>query len=191
MKTDILPELRAKAMAVAGSRTAYDAAFTNDRSARAEFLAGVIEAVRPALRAICSRVLVGSTTSPAGTTTDPAGFRGLFLTAEGPFKKTVGDNQRGRFEGKSLVLRDDGSLCELVYQGPWSEVRGEITKWVAEVVPRSASDVGEDWDVDDVTEWIADALRAQAKSAMPSRAKAMNEQAERLWAAVRLIRGAA
>jgi hypothetical protein len=187
-----LKELRATAEAVGAQTAALDVAGLDASMASAELLAAVLDALRPALRAICSPVAVYSTTTGAGTTTEPSGWRGLYLAGDGP--QIVGRHQlddgavRGRYGGERLMLRDDGQLVVLRYEGPWSNVYRETSSWTATAAVVDAGAAAGRYDVPGILDALAQALAAQARGGAPARAAKLREKAERLQALVILVR---
>jgi hypothetical protein len=185
-----LKQLRSTAAAVGKQAAALDVAGTDASLAKGELLAAVIDAIKPALRAICSKVAIGSTITDAGTTTEPASWRGLYLAGDGPClvdRKTSPDGIRGRWGGDRLMLRADGHLVTLRYQGPWTNVRGEVSKWTAEAIPTDAVSATGRWNLDVMIGSISNAVMAQANGASPRRAAQLRESAERIRALVVLV----
>lgn len=196
-----LARARAAAQDVAANHADLELAGADCRAARAEFLERFLEAVRPAARSLGGPVALAMTVSPAGTTTEPAGWRGLYLDGLGPKicnrtpveqpgLKRAAWPERGRHAGTRLLLRDDGALVELVYDGPWSNVPGETSSWRAtatELAPGEALERGYKKDV--ILEAIGVALQAQAEGAAPVRAAELRGKAARIRAFSQLLRG--
>ena len=193
--------LRAAAEKIAAEHADLEIAAADRRQAAAEVLERLLEAVRPACRALASRVAISCTESPAGTTTEPAAWRGLFLTGTGP--KLVGRTaveqpgyareawpERGRHGGTRLLLRDDGKLVEMAYDGPWSNVPGEVSSWRASAaVLEPIEAVARGYHLDAIAEAIGTALDAQAGGASRERAAELRAKAERLRALAQIVRG--
>jgi hypothetical protein len=185
-----LKQLRSTAVAVEAQTTALDIAGTDAAVAKGELLDAVIDAIRPALRAICSQVALACAFTAEGTTTEPAPWRGVHLMGDGPWltdRKTSPDGIRGRWGGDRLVLRDDGQLVTLRYQGPWTSVKGEVSKWTAEAAPTDAVSAAARWDLDVIIGALSDAVMAQANGAAPERTAQLRESAERIRAHVVLV----
>jgi hypothetical protein len=187
-----LAAIRATAKTVAREKDDLDAAGRELRTEKAKLLESVIQALKPALPAMCSVVGLSQTYSQAGATTDPAGWRGLYLAGDGPtgFEAAVVGKKadRGRYIGERLMLRQDGVLVLLTYDGPWSTVPGEVSSWRAtERVMTSVEALGS-YDIETLIGALQEALAAQAGGGSPRRAAALREKAERLKALATLVR---
>ena len=165
----------------------YTEAITMERRARTNILKEVIRVIRPGLRAICSRVAISSTMSGAGTTTDPAPWRGLKLFGTGVLRLRQGEPS-GTFSGHDLFLSDDGQLHELAYRGTWSKEKGAVSKWEAKITTLTNLGVAEEYDLDPILSSVEAALRAQLQGGKAENADALRATTRRLEDVGRLLR---
>jgi hypothetical protein len=185
-----LKQLRSTAVAVEAQTTALDIAGTDAAMAKGELLDAVIDAIRPALRAICSQVALAGTFSAEGTTTEPASWRAVHLAGDGPRltdRRMSPDGLRGHWGGDRLVLRADGQLLILCHQGPWTSVPGEVSRWTAEATSTDAQTAAARWNLDTILGSLSDAVMAHANGAAPERTAQLRESAERIRALVVLV----
>lgn len=187
-----LKSLQEEAKIVGRHGAELDAALTNVAAARAEMMTAIVEAVRPALRALSSRVALSSHESPAGILSEPAAWRGIYLDGDGP-KLTrnapvMGGYVRGRWGGNRLMLRDDGALVVLTYDGAWTNVPGELSSWTAQAIEIDAGTAAAKYDVTAILDRLMEATMAQAKGASPRRAAEARGEAERWRQAAQIIR---
>jgi hypothetical protein len=195
----IVQELGKQAAQVAGGGAQVEAAAARLRAASAEMLNRVVDAVRPALRAMSGRVEISRTQSTVGVTSDPAAFRGVELWGWAPTGKPidkakndfharagaeVGWHRDGRFLG--IILTDHGDLVIARYE--YTESRDAI-RWGATYDLVTAAGVielvGGYFPL--VLDAIAQALRHAALEATPTRAAEINGQAARVEAAALLL----
>jgi hypothetical protein len=181
-----LKELRATAETVAHEKEDLEAAGRELRLERAVLLENVILALKPALPALCSSVGAAATWSPAGTNVVPAAWRGLYLAGTGP-ERHDRSSHRGRYVGERLMLRQDGALVILVYDGPWSAVPGEVSSWRTEERVVTGAEAAEAYDIDVLIDALRRALEAQATGGSPRRAAQMRDKADRLRALQKLV----
>jgi len=198
MDTETITDLRSVAEQVGRSLDALDAAGAAALAERATILHEVIQAVGPALRALASQVGLASVTTSAGTIVEPAPWRGLYLGGAGP---TTGAptvrgpiSSRGRYSGTRLMLRQDGELVELVYDGPWSTVPGEVSRWKATERIVSPVEAVKTYGLDRLIGEMETALRKQfqadkTSSGAERRVAKLADEADRLRALRILIRG--
>lgn len=178
MTDRILTELAVQARGVAVASDAHISALADKRTASAELLTAVVEAVRPALRAVSSRIIIARVTSGAGMTDTTLDEPGLYLASTGPAPATPGK--------ADLFLCREGSFVLLGYD---DEVEvGGVKRWKAAVVELGVHDVIEMFPLAVVMDAIARALAAQASSNTPRRTKQIEDQAARLRALVTLVR---
>lgn len=187
MTTTTMTDLTKKTELVAADDAANQTARRDLDAARADLLASVVTVVRPALRALSSRVARTWTKTREGEASEPAPWRGIRLLGEGPL--TVGNASRGAVRGRSLYLSSEGALVSCSYVGRWSKVEGEVSFWRLESSPVSALGAVEDgWDAELAMRALADALDHQLEGAKPERTRAMRERAERINAVAVLAR---
>lgn len=193
---DNLKAIRATAERVERDLGELDAAGAVLREASAALLAATVDAYRPALRALGSTVGASSTTTTnaAGgmTSVEPFPWRGVWVGGDGPTliaRESAGPLMaRGRHGGTRLILDTVGQFAELSYEGPWSNVPGEVSSWTASVSLLAPITVVERYNVNVVLDKLAAALAAQANGTSPERAVLLREKADRIQALVKLVR---
>lgn len=189
----VINELAEQAKKVGRQQTDYDEAWDAEHRARAELLQAVLDSVRPALRAICNRVVIKGTSSAAGSTTDAALWRGLLVSSEpsGGGPKVVpiaGDRHRGRYAGSDLLLNDEGVLVEIVYEGTYSNVKGEISSWEGKWCPLTCRHAITEYSADKIIDRLTTALLDSAKGASPMRTAMLLSRAEHLRAVTVMLK---
>lgn len=196
METVDLSAIESLAATVAAQDTAFRAALDAEHQAYAATLDAVVAKIRPALRAISSRIRVEHKEWWVGRTrTDDSSryhdMRGVCVsdTQAGPGRGSCpGDQNRGTYTGYDLFLLQDGTWCELKYSGAWTRWQGEDESWEAEVTPVTTADVARDWQDSGILEHLTAALQRQADGGKPARTKAATERAERLRAVAALAK---
>ncbi len=185
--TDLVHEIETLAPQAGAIHGQMVAAIDAERSAEAQVLARAIDLARPALRSVCSRLLLGVSTQwhDNAYTQDTNAYsktRTVRLAGDdGPSRDHPRDTA-GRYEGCSLHLCSDGILYEVTYVGHWSKWQGTGSAWQAclrEVTPREAMD---DWELSDCLAVLRDALQSVVQGKAPERANAARARAERLAA---------
>lgn len=135
----------------------YDAqqsARAAESEAEAAVLSMALDAARLGLRAVCGRLLLGERTwwrTSVETESEEtfSEWRGAVLLG----KDRARDNPRadsGAVTGWHLVLRDDGHLLRVTYQGTWTKWQGASSGWTSTVealTPRQAVDEVADLDL--------------------------------------------
>lgn len=163
-----IAELQARAAEVAETAERHSAAIRAERDAEAEVLAAGIEAVRPALPALCSRIKRSSYETAGRNGCNPVsrydyhGERGAVLVDNYDSEKDETGN-RGRLGGERLYLLSDGRLAVVTRDGSFSHWQGEADRWesrLAVVTPREAMN---DYELDAVLAALAEALDKQAR----------------------------
>jgi hypothetical protein len=162
-----LKQLRSTAAAVGAQTTALDIAGTDAAMAKGELLDAVIDAIRPALRAICSRVVTGNTVRAGICMADWASWRGVWIS---------GKDKTG------LYLTANGDFVVLRYKDM------QVTcGWAAEEINIDATQAAADYGLPSILESLDDALDSQATGAAPTRAASLRNTAERLRALCKLV----
>lgn len=174
-----LAQLNAQARGIADVTAAADAAIADKKTASVELLDQVVDAVRPALRALSSRITIARSTSSTGTTTDKTlDEPGLYLASTGPAPATPGK--------ADLFLCREGSFVLLGYD---DEVEvGGVRRWQAAVVELASRDVVDMFPLPVVLDAIARAMAEQVNGNSARRTKQIVDQAARLRALVTLVR---
>lgn len=153
-----LADLGAKAATVAANALEHDDARRARIAAGAELLNLVVEAIRPALPSLVSKV--------NGTV-----LRGL-VVGESPEKRA------------SILYLSPAPRASLIDAPWWFELDadGDSYQW------RFSTDVAADWPIDEVLDRIAEALDAQANGATAANAERTRERALHLGAIATLVR---
>jgi hypothetical protein len=182
-----LSELATKAAGVAEVASKHEAAINAERDAEALVLQTAIDAAKPALRAVCSRMLrVDKSTSGnngCNPVEDQQYFeeRGLVLVDDFDKGRDTTGN-RGWLGGYRIVLLSDGTLAKVEREGSWSCWQGEWTGWEATLTPMTARDVMDREELDECLKAISTALDKQISSKRDEATKAALARAEQLRA---------
>ena len=150
---------------VAAQHREQSDAIADERQAAAGVLAQIVDAVRPALKALSSRLLKEERTwwpDNAAPTTDKTyhAERGVILAGDGPERDHPRANQ-GAIVGEALALLEDGTFARLDWSGNWSNWQGATSTEQSALTTMSALDVVGDYDLDAIAEALADRLDAQ------------------------------
>jgi hypothetical protein len=190
---DSIEQIKAKADRVAAEHADVLAAKDAEEAAEAALLEKVVEAVRPALRALASRVKTADRVEHFADvdrqreTETLATWRGLCLTGTpGPLRDNPRDN-RGSYEGSDLFLLVDGTFVELAYGGSWSRWQGSSWGWKTTERTMTIAEVAHEYKLEPIVEALSEALDQHTQGGRPARAKAMRERAAKLAALVALI----
>lgn len=182
-----LSQLQHQAVGVATAVAANEEAMADKKTASVELLDAVVEAVRPALRAMSSRIVTSRVTSGAGTTETALDEPGLYLTCIGPPRDRPGPYATaGSWQGTDLFLCREGSFVMLSYDGELD--RAGVSKWAAAVVELATRDIVDMFPLPVVLDAIARAMSAQANGNTTKRTEQIRNQADRLRALVTLVR---
>jgi len=170
------------------------AAFAAKREAEAALLAKVVESIKPALRAMSSRIqsshwICGNNSGlnivERETHLDERGL--LVIDGWKRHKDTSGN--RGELDGERLYLLSDGTWATLTREGTWSAWQGEPDRWEAELDRIEPVDVVQSYKLEDVVRSIAASLAAQRKADRAASTKRALDRAERMTALATLIGG--
>ena len=187
-----IDKIAATAPVVAAARAELDASHEDVLAGETALLERVVELVRPALKAISSRVAVfgGEKVNQFFYETEYAQWRGISLAQDkpGPKQKLVGTiNDSGPFEGWDLFLADDGTFRELEYTGRWTKWVDQDSTYRAVERVMTAREVADEYDVEPMLGRIARAIEQQCGDGMPKRTTKNVERAARLRAVVTLL----
>jgi len=197
---ETINDLSEKAAAVAAQHEDLAAAVTEERGARAAVLQVALDAVRPALRALASRIKVSSRQSHLGDVNYDQVETGTHLPERGVHLDTdaVGPGRcdaranSGAFDGSDVFLLTDGRIAWLKYSGGWSRWQGSTTTWEAAVEYSTAEEAARDlvkYDRDgDALKALHAALDAQLSGNATARSAAARERAEKLRAIATLVK---
>lgn len=178
------------AATVAAEHTASVEAHASVTSAETALLERIVEAARPALRAVSTRRRTSERTfwpdSACSATKYTPGPLALRVAGDGPDE----DHPRailGTVEGCDLYLYPDGTFVEATYTGSWSRWRGEGSSWETTDRVLTTAEVAAEYNVDDIVTAISEALsRARGTREKPT-ARAI-ERAEKIRAVAALVK---
>mgnify|MGYP001240549871 CR=1 FL=1 len=178
---------------VAEQHGTMQAAIDDERDAEKELLEKLVEAVRPALKALSSRLKSMETTfwpTSVEIATEKTYHpeRGVILDGNGPFRDHPRAND-GRIGGTDLVLLDDGTFARLDWTGTWTRWQGRTSEETSTLTRLSLADVVETWDVDEIAATLSERLEAQLAGRSGKTTASARERAERLRAVARLAGG--
>ena len=137
---------------VAEQHATMETAIAEERAAEEELLEKVVDAVRPALKALSSRILATERTwwpTSVETATDKSFHpeRGVRLDGNGPVRDHPRAND-GAVEGEDLVLLEDGTFARLDWSGTWTRWQGRTSEETSTLTRLTLAEVVETWDVD-------------------------------------------
>lgn len=138
--------------------------------AKAELLQAIIDAVKPALQAICSRVVLKKET-PGGERADVvATWTGIRIAG-------------GLGDARALYLTVGGVLMEVdyIWGGGW--------EWQGKWCPQTVRHTITEFDIEPMIESLTQALVAQAKGGAQKRTELLQVHAVQLQAVATLLRG--
>ncbi|HPA50134.1 MAG TPA: hypothetical protein PLP50_00915 [Thermoanaerobaculia bacterium] len=187
-----IPETLANLAAnVAAQHDEMTAAVEEERAAEERLLGQLVEAVRPALRALSSRLLASERTFwpdnvSTATEKDYHDERGVRLAGSGPERDHPRANDGG-IEGTDLVLLEDGTFARLDWSGSWSRWQGAASHEDSALTRISLRDVVDGWDVDQLAAALHERLEAQMAGRAPKRTASARERAEKLRAVSSLL----
>ena len=169
---------------VSTEHEAFVQAIEEETSAEAALLERVVAEVRPALRALSSRIKVGYRMWWVDCTTDDettySETRGVCLGDDdnrpGPYRRGSRGND-GPYEGSDLFLTSEGTWLELTYDGHWSKWQGSSQQWEAREETLTLDEVAERYDVPSLLRRLAARLEAQAKGSLGKRTEAARKRA--------------
>lgn len=177
--------------AVAEQHATMEAAFEEERHAEEELLEKLVDAVRPALRALSSRLKASERTwwpTSAETTTDKTYHpeRGVYVSGNGPERDFPRAND-GSVVGSDLVLLDDGTFARLDWSGTWTRWQGRTSEETSTWTRLTLADVVAEWDVDEVAATLAERLEAQLAGRAAKTTASARERTEKLRAVAALL----
>lgn len=189
-----IPETLANLAAnVAAQHDEMTAAVEEERAAEERLLGQLVEAVRPALRALSSRLLESERVwwpDNISTATEKSYHeeRGVRLAGSGPERDHPRAND-GAIEGTDLVLLESGDFVRVDWSGSWTRWQGRTSHEESALTRLSLADVVAGWDVDDVSRALVERLEAQVNGRAPKTTAAAKDRAEKLRAVVALLGG--
>jgi len=161
--------------------------------AAGDAMRAIVEAVRPALPALCSAIQVAGMRRARGQEermyADPREPRGVLL--EDGFTEGPGDDS-GSLGGERLYLLDDGRFASIARSGVWHDDPEKPDQWVtkARVVESVIGDVEAAAVLapSQLAERLAELIEQQLKGSGNRRAEQLERRAERLRAVAVLLR---
>ena len=189
-----LKALSEKAEIVAAGAQERTAAIKAEQAAEAELLSATIERIKPALRAISSRITKRHATTGGRNGCNPVNEhsyheeRGLLLIDNTKRIRDVTGN-RGTYAGASLYLLSDGRLAVVECSGHWSHWQGEWDEEVMELRVVTAEEAMCEWELSGCIEAISKALDAQVTGNSAKVAQAAKARAEKLRSLASLMNG--
>ena len=168
-------------------------AISDERSAEEALLAQIVEAVRPALRALSNRLRASRRVwwpDNVSTATEETHHdaRGIVVDGDGPQHDFPRANE-GQIVGEDLVLLDDGSFARRDWTGSWTRWQGRTSVEESTLTPLTLAQVVADYDVDEIAESIRERLEEQLSGRAPKRTAAARERAEKLRAVSTILGG--
>lgn len=193
IETRIPETLAALAADVSAQHDEMTAAVEEERAAEEVLLGQLVDAVRPALRALSSRLLASERTfwpDSVSTATEKSYHeeRGVRLHGEGPSRDHPRAND-GAIEGLDLVLLVDGTFARLDWTGTWTRWQGRTSLEESTLTRLSLRDVVDGWDVDELAAALHERLTAQLEGRASKRTASSRERAEKLRAVSSLLGG--
>ena len=191
---EVLSKIGALAPKVAQEHEELTQAAEAERSAEVALLEHVIEAAKPALRALASKIKQSYhhwwIDNARGDEKDTFyAQRGFCLTdaQQGPLSKNA-TSFTGTYTGEDVILLVDGSLAVVEYNGEWSNWQGAPSSWDSEMHATTACDlVADDYDVEKLIDWLVTALEKQVGT-REKVTKTAIDRAEKLRSIVRLAK---
>lgn len=179
---------------VAADHEAFEAARSEALAAEAALLDGLIERIRPALKALSSRVETSERNYWVGNThqetdNECADWRGLHVLDEkvGPGRKKDSSGNSGEYYGLDIFLATDGTFRKLQYSGSFSYWQGSTSEWESVETDLTSLDVAKFGLTEEVISNIAQALDKQAKGDKKAATKTTLERAEKVRAISALL----
>jgi hypothetical protein len=190
--SEILASLATTAATVATEHQEYQTALATQNQAEAALLGRIIETVKPALRALGSRILKLDRSTSGRNGCNPVEEKDYFdergvclVDAFNRQKDTTGNE--GSFGGSRLYLLTDGRLAEVDRTGTWSQWQGAWSGYEATLTIVDAATAQRHYELTDMIEGLNTKLAEQLKGAKPVRTKAAKARAEKLAAVASLM----
>jgi hypothetical protein len=178
---------------VAEQYATMQTAIEEERAAEADLLAQIVEAVRPALRALSSRLKASERTwwpDRVCTATERTDHpeRGVVVAGDGPERDHPRAND-GSVTGQDLVLLDDGTFALRDWSGSWSNWQGATSSQESTLTRISLRDVVESYDAENIAADLAYRLQAQLGGKATKTTAAARVRAEKLRSVSTLLAG--
>jgi hypothetical protein len=192
--SDLTPAaLAALATQVGAQHDTMAEAFEGERAAEAALLEQIVAAVRPALKALSSRLKASErtwwpTSTETATERTDHPERGVRLAGSGPERDHPRAND-GQVEGRDLLLLDDGTFARLDWSGTWTRWQGRTSAEESALTRISTLDVVAGWDVDEIASTLAKKLQAHVAGRSEKTTQAALARAEKLRSVALLLGG--
>lgn len=169
---------------VAEQHATLQAAIDEQRQAEEELLEKLVESVRPALRALSSRLKASErmwwpTSVETATEKTYHPERGVRLDGNGPERDHPRAND-GSVGGTDLVLLDDGTFARLDWTGNWTRWQGRTSNEESTLVRLSLREVAEEHDVDEIAARLHELLTQQLAGKAGKTTQAAKARAEKV-----------
>ena len=178
---------------VSEQHTIMTSAFEEERDAEAALLGQIVDAVRPALKALSNRLKAServwwptSVETASEKTYHPE--RGVLIDGEGPERDHPRAND-GAVSGQDLVLLDDGTFAVLDWSGNWTRWQGRTSAEESTLTRITLREVVETYNAEDIAINLGDRLEAQVNGKAPKTIAAAKARAEKLRSVSTLLGG--
>ena len=177
---------------VAEQHATMEAAFEEERAAEEELLEKVVDAVRPALRALSSRLKATERTwwpTSVETATEKTyhAERGVYVAGNGPERDFPRAND-GTVVGSDLVLLEDGTFARLDWTGTWTRWQGRTSEETSTLTRLSYAQVVSDFDVDEIAARLHELLEQHLAGRATKTTASARDRAEKLRAVAALMK---
>jgi hypothetical protein len=186
-------QIASLSLTVAEQHNRLTSAIGEERQAAAALLEKIVDASRPALRALSSRILASERVfwpDSVSTATERSFHdeRGVRLAGSGP-KRDYPRANDGAVEGTDLYLLADGTFARLEWEGSWTKWQGRASEETSTLTPITALEVVADWPLEDVVDELAERLRHQLAGRAEKTTATAIFRAERLRAVSTILGG--
>lgn len=181
------------AAVVAALAEDYAQAIRDERAAEAAVLDSVIASVKPALRALSSRMISSSYETSGRNGCNPVSRteyhapRGFVLVDDYDRDRDETGN-RGQLGGTRLVVLTDGSLAVLERTGHFSHWQGEADTWESTLTPVTAVEAMDVYKLDDCLSSIRTGLDKQLAGNASTASLSARERTDKLRAVTALLK---
>jgi len=192
MTEETIQGLSTLAAQVSAEHAASLAAIAARDAAEAKVLDAVVAAVRPALRAVASRIPTsGKHYWVTSTETDEdasySDAHGLLVAGHSKPERDHPRANAGAFEGAALYLLPDGTWLELTFDGRWTKWQGATTEWTSTPATLTTAEVVDQYSFESIVPRIQEAV-TKAAGSREKATRAALERAEKLGAIAALLK---
>ena len=190
--SETLATLATTAATVAKDHQAFTEALATQNQAEAALLKRIIDTVKPALRALASRIVKLDRSTSGQNGCNPVEQkewfeeRGVCIVDAFDREKDATGNE-GTFGGSRLFLLDDGRLAEVDRTGTWSQWQGAWSGYEATLTIVDVGTAQRHYHLTDMIEALNTKLAEQVKGEKAKRTKAAHARAEKLAAVASLV----